>query len=367
MSVSRRGFLTAASIGAGAVAASSLRAPLAGANPFDTGSLGTGSAAAVQDLMQSIPTGSGMIQPNGTLGHVGVKFPSFQEALGRIRFAFPDGSVGDWLPLELMDSAPDGNTVAASELVQAPTDAVAYEVDAPQGTEAVVYDDGRHGTPRDYSTGSIDTLGLPVISRAAWGAGDVAGMRWAPRFNAPQAITIHHTASDPGNDHAAHLRSTYHYHANVLGWGDIGYHLIIDPAGRIYQGRGGTTLGNAVFQAPPVAGIAPPVVTGGHVGGMNDGNIGISLLGNFEKYAPTEAAIRSTIDCVRRLSSVIGIHPHAGINYRGRPMPAVSGHRDWGGTVCPGRFFPHMNFIRDHAANGWVPGAISSAALPFGS
>ncbi|TCW20650.1 peptidoglycan recognition protein family protein [Dietzia cinnamea] len=366
MSVTRRGFLTAASVGVGAAVASSVRGPVAGANPFTTGSLGV-----AQDLMQSISTGSGMIQPNGPLGFVGVTFPSPEEIAGRIRFAFPDGSMGDWLPLEAMDSAPDAGSTPAAELVAAPEGAVGYEVDAPAGSEATVFDDGR-GTPRNYSLGSIGLAGLPIIPRAAWGAGDVSGFRWAPTYFPAQSITIHHTAVVPGPDRAASVRAIYNYHANTLGWGDVGYHLIIDPEGRIYQGRGGTPVGNPVFQFPPVAGIAPPVVTAGHVGGFNNGNIGISLLGDFTGAPPTAAAVGATIDCVRALCSATGINPRAGITYRNpqggatRPIMAVSGHRDWGGTACPGNsFYPQMQFIRDHAANGWTPTAISSAA--FGS
>lgn len=366
MSVTRRGFLTAASVGVGAAVATSVRGPVAGADPFTTGSLGV-----AQDLMQSISTGSGMIQPNGPLGFVGVTFPSPEEIAGRIRFAFPDGSVGDWLPLEAMDSAPDAGSTPAAELVAAPDGAVGYEVDAPAGSEATVFDDGR-GTPRNYSLGSIGLAGLPVIPRAAWGAGDVSGFRWAPTYFPAQSITIHHTAVLPGPDRAASVRAIYNYHANTLGWGDVGYHLIIDPEGRIYQGRGGTPVGNPVFQVPPVAGIAPPVVTAGHVGGVNNGNIGISLLGDFTGAPPTAAAVGATIDCVRALCNATGINPRAGITYRNpqggatRPIMAVSGHRDWGGTACPGNsFYPQMQFIRDHAANGWTPTAISSAA--FGS
>lgn len=366
MPVSRRGFLTAASVGVGAAVASTVRGPIAGANPFGTGSLG-----AAQDLMQSISTGSGMVQPNGPLGYVGVTFPSPEDIAGRIRFAFPDGSVGDWQPLELLDSAPDSGSVPASELVAAPQGAVGYEVDAAEGAEATVFSDGSDQR-RDYSLGSVGALGLPVIPRAAWGAGDVSGNRWSPTYFPAQSITIHHTAGAVGADRAATVRATYNYHANTLGWGDIGYHLIIDPEGRIYQGRGGTPLGTPVFQVPPVAGIAPPVVTGGHVGGFNNGNIGISLLGDFTWSPPTAAAVGATIDCVRALCNATGINPRGGITYRNpqggatRPMPAVSGHRDWGGTACPGNaFYPQMQFIRDHAANGWTPRAVSSAA--FGS
>lgn len=367
MTVSRRGFLTAASVGVGAAVASTVRGPVAGANPFDTGSLG----GVAQDLMQSISTGSGMVQPNGPLGYVGVTFPSPEEIAGRIRFAFPDGSVSDWKNLELMDSAPDFGSIPASELVAAPRGSVGYEVDAAEGAEATVFSDGSDER-RNYSLGSIGALGLPIIPRAAWGAGDVAGMRWAPQFHPAQSITIHHTVSALFPDHSASVRAVYNYHANSMGWGDVGYHLLIDPNGRIYQGRGGTPLGTPVFQAPPVAGIAPPVVTAGHVGNYNNGNIGIGLLGNFTSAPPSAAAVGATIDCVRALCNATGIDPRGGITYRNpqggatRRMPAVSGHRDWGGTVCPGNaFYPQMQFIRDHAARGWTPRAVSSAA--FGS
>lgn len=364
MPVSRRGFLTAASVGVGAAVASTVRGPIAGANPLTTGSLGV-----AQDVMQSISTGSGMIQPSGPLGYVGVTFPNADDLAARIRFAFPDGSVGDWQNLDLMDTAPDSGSVPASELVAAPDGAVSYEVEAPEGSEATVFDDGR-GTPRNYSLGSVDTLGLPIIPRAAWGAVDVAGFRWAPSYFPAQAITIHHTAGAVSPNRAGTVLATYNYHANTLGWGDIGYHLLIDPEGRIYQGRGGTPAGNAVFQFPPVLGIAPPVVTGGHVGGFNNGNIGISLLGDFTWSPPTPAAVGATIDCVRALCNVTGINPRGGVNYSNpeggavRPMPTVSGHREWGGTACPGdAFFPQMQFIRDQAARGWAPRAVSSAAL----
>lgn len=367
MTVSRRGFLTAASVGVGAAVASTVRGPVAGANPFDTGSLG----GVAQDLMQSISTGSGMVQPNGPLGYVGVTFPSPEEIAGRIRFAFPDGSVSDWENLELMDSAPDFGSIPASELVAAPRGSVGYEVDAAEGARATVFSDGSDER-RNYSLGSIGALGLPIIPRAAWGAGDVAGMRWAPQFHPAQSITIHHTVSALFPDHSASVRAVYNYHANSMGWGDVGYHLLIDPNGRIYQGRGGTPLGTPVFQAPPVAGIAPPVVTAGHVGNYNNGNIGIGLLGNFTSAPPSAAAVGATIDCVRALCNATGIDPRGGITYRNpqggatRRMPAVSGHRDWGGTVCPGdAFYPQMQFIRDHAARGWTPRAVSSAA--FGS
>lgn len=351
MSYSRRGFLTAASVGVGAVAASAVSAPMAAANPFGTGSLG----AISQKFLEAVPAARGLIQPNGTLGYVGATFPSFDDIAGQIRFGFPDGSLGDWIDLQPHDSQPDVPGEAGTELVAAPEGATTYEVNATEGARVTSFDDGRAGRQEDYSLGNL-LLGLPVISRAQWGAGDVPGFRWSPQFHAAQGITIHHTAVPVGADRAAGVRSIYNYHANTLGWGDVGYHLLIDPEGRIYQGRGGTPAGNPIFQVPPVGGIAPPVVTAGHVGGNNDGNIGISLLGDFTHQPPTPAAVGATIDAVRALSGAIGLNPHAGITYRGRGIHGVSGHRDWGGTACPGdSFYPQMQFIRDIAAQGWIP------------
>src|SRR5699024_1723824 len=124
------------------------------------------------------------------------------------------------------------------------------------------------------------------------------------------------------------------------------------------------------FQVPPVAGVAPPVVTAGHVGGYNNGNIGISLLGDFTGAPPTPAAVGATIDCVRALSRHIGLNPHQGITYRNpqgggaRNMPAVSGPRAAGAAAGAGyAVYPQMQFTREHAAQGWIPAGVSSAAV----
>jgi len=361
MSLTRRGFLSAAAVTAGA-ALTGVRGATAGANPLGSlGDLATGS-------LERLDAGSGMLTPRGPLGSVGVTFPSAEQVGGTIRFAFGDGSLGDWLPLTPLDGAPDGGARHAAELVSAPQGATAFEVRAAQGTQAVVLDDGRHGGQSYAGLRRVDFLGVPVVPRSAWGADDNASGGWAPQFFRPQCITIHHTAMACGPDRVGNLRSIFNYHANVLGWGDIGYHLVIDPDGVVYQGRRTALPDQPVFRVPPVLGVAPSVVTGGHTLNVNNGNVGISLLGDFTYGPPTPAAVGACIDLVRALSNAMGVHPTAGVSYVnpefGGPVPQrfVSGHRDWGGTSCPGNaFYPQLDFIRDTAGAGFNPGFVGSA------
>ncbi|MDP9391930.1 MAG: hypothetical protein M3P89_11225, partial [Actinomycetota bacterium] len=83
-------------------------------------------------------------------------------------------------------------------------------------------------------------MAMPVVkSRAQWGA-DESLRTWAPRYASTiKAATLHHTADS--NDYSATqvpavLRSIYRYHAVSLGWGDIGYNVIVDKFGKIWEG-----------------------------------------------------------------------------------------------------------------------------------
>ena len=65
-------------------------------------------------------------------------------------------------------------------------------------------------------------------------------------------------------DVPAMLRSIYRYHAVSRGWGDIGYNVLADKFGRLWEGRFG--------------GMASTVV-GAHAGGFNSTTFGVSMLG----------------------------------------------------------------------------------------
>ncbi|MEU8615320.1 N-acetylmuramoyl-L-alanine amidase, partial [Actinoplanes sp. NPDC048791] len=225
--------------------------------------------------------------------------------------------------------------------------APAYELDLPLGGRAVALN-GTDGPDLAAASGASPDLrtrlaGRPFVSRAAWGADeslrfDANGTeRYRPAYWPVQTFTVHHTATandDP--DPAARMRSIYRYQAVDLGYGDFGYHFLIDEAGRIYEGRwsGGDVL--------PGFDSGGWMVNASHVGGYNAGNVGIVLLGNFMQREPTAAARHTLTLLLAVLAGWCRIDPAATVDYVNpisglrRSVPAIAGHRDWAATDCPG-------------------------------
>jgi len=172
----------------------------------------------------------------------------------------------------------------------------------------------RGGAPK-ASSGSG---GLPPIQpRSAWAAAAPAQRLLSPNRRVWTQITVHH--SDTESTDVGAIQRIQKMHMEENGWGDIGYHFLIDPQGRIYQGR------SLQWQ-------------GAHAGGDNNtGNIGICLLGDFEKDRPDPRATRSLQALIEALSVRHGI---------GRR--AVHGHSEFKATACPGRHL--MPWVQRYAA-----------------
>lgn len=94
------------------------------------------------------------------------------------------------------------------------------------------------------------------------------------------------------------IQSIYRNHAVTRGWGDIGYHYIIDRRGVIYEGRYG---GNGVRGAH--------VYDNKNCRNFNVGTIGIVLLGNYTNTQPPEAAQTALAKLVGWLSATNGLDP----------------------------------------------------------
>ena len=136
-------------------------------------------------------------------------------------------------------------------------------------------------------------------------------------------IVIHHSASPSGNAAAfdrLHRRK---------GWDCVAYHFVIN------NGKGGADGALEVsprWSAQKHGAHAGGLVGFGVPGERNDYNefgIGICLVGNFEKKAPTAKQLKTLADLVRRLRTTFNI-----------PAENVLGHRHVKGTACPGRHFP---------------------------
>ena len=147
-----------------------------------------------------------------------------------------------------------------------------------------------------------------IYSRAEWGG---RAPRCASGRQTPTRATIHHTVT-PTRDSMtpqARLRQIQAFHMNVRGWCDIGYNYLVSRDGRVWRGRGAVTVG-------------------AHVANANTGNVGISFMGTHTTTSATATQLCSAARVLARLHQ----------DYRGLTLSRteVKGHRQYGGTTCPG-------------------------------
>lgn len=129
-----------------------------------------------------------------------------------------------------------------------------------------------------------------------------------PDYAPVERIVIHDTgcpASSPkcngnGADARDIIQSIYRNHAQVRGWGDIGYHYIIDRQGNIYEAKfgGNGTRGAHVYDSKTCR-------------NFNVGTVGISLLGNYGTAEVPAAAFDSLARLTGWLAAVNGIDASA--------------------------------------------------------
>jgi len=202
-----------------------------------------------------------------------------------------------------------------------------------------------------------------VVSRTEWGCPDgQESPRWPPSYYTVSHVVIHHTATpNTDTDWPARVLQIWDYHANQDkgdgypdGWGDIGYHYLIDPHGVIYEGRAGGDD-----------------VRGAHVAGHNVGTMGIGFLGTFCEVEPTSAALSAAEALIAWKCDQRNIDPlGSGTDYAGTHYKHIAGHRDLSATACPGdKLYNLLPAIRqnvyDLISNGpdadfeWYPGVWS--------
>ncbi|TPW20652.1 MAG: N-acetylmuramoyl-L-alanine amidase [Elusimicrobia bacterium] len=158
------------------------------------------------------------------------------------------------------------------------------------------------------------TTVYPVLTRMGWGArqrrGGASGMD-------PYRLTVHHTMGHQTvgeAETAAAVRGIQGFHQGPeRGWADIGYHFLIDGEGRVAEGR-------------------PANVLGAHAAEANQGNLGISLMGNFNVQQPTDPQM----DSLERLAAYLALRYDIPVMKSGY----LEGHNHHGETSCPGT---HLN------------------------
>ncbi|MEX0268318.1 peptidoglycan recognition family protein [Leptolyngbyaceae cyanobacterium UHCC 1019] len=145
---------------------------------------------------------------------------------------------------------------------------------------------------------------------------------------APKRITMHHTAlsgqpaiSGTQAQEAARMRVVYNGHVNGNGWTDIGYHFIIMPSGRVYEGRSERKRGSHDL--------------------VNDG-LGIAFDGVYSANTISQqqyqaAVALCTVLCKRYgFKNTVTPVPTPTADFGTRNLPLICGHRDRVATACPG-------------------------------
>ena len=157
---------------------------------------------------------------------------------------------------------------------------------------------------------------LPIVSREQWDArpprtSDLEALRgsWS-------RVTLHHSVDTLSEESDGSLASSIHalhaiqrYHMEQNGWGDIGYHYLVDSAGRVFEGR------QLQWQ-------------GAHASGDNNvQNLGICMLGDFTDRPPSREALealRVLLDQVRERYRI--------------PTARIYPHRKFKNSICPGDY-----------------------------
>ena len=190
--------------------------------------------------------------------------------------------------------------------------------------------------PEQLTARRLEIAGSPpIIPRASWGANE-AIRRAPPQYaDAVHFAVVHHTAGT--NDYteaqsAAIVRGIEIYHVEGNGWNDIGYNLLVDKYGQVFEGRFG--------------GVDKPVI-GAHSLGFNTGSVGVAVIGDYSTTKLSPAAQKALEQVLAWRLDLAHVDPLSTLTWlsQGNPrfpkgvpvfLRAISGHRDTGFTDCPG-------------------------------
>jgi hypothetical protein len=320
---------------------------------------------------------------------VGIK--ASRSAAVSLRTADATGSWTEWQSIEPLeeDDGPDAGTSEAARAAAAVERGRGWVSDAiwvGESTHLQVRVSG--GALDDVDVHVIDAMGLSetlfqrvrrqlrsattalpaeassypgLVTRRQWGANESL-RSGSPSYATVKFGVLHHTAGSNSysrSEAPGVVRGIYHWHTQGNGWSDIGYNLLVDRYGTVYEGRfGGVDRG----------------VVGAHAAGWNSGSFGVSIMGNFEVASAPSVAVNAAADVIAWKYRVHGIDgsTSARVSHNGRSIPTLVGHRDVGSTSCPGRFvYSQMDQIRRSVAskvpNTPPPSASTSTAWPSSS
>ena len=216
--------------------------------------------------------------------------------------------------------------------------------------------------PAPVRARSAQALPFSYVPRETWEQGKCSP-RSAPDYGTVRSVHVHHTVSL--NDYTPEeapsvVLAICRYHRNSNGWNDVGYNMLVDKYGVLYEGRAG-----GVDQA----------VVGAQAQGFNAQTAGIANIGDHTAVAQTPEALAAMANWIRwkltihgqplsgpvTLTSAGGSASKYGAGAR-VTLERVIGHRDTGRTACPGdALYGQLPELRALVATGVAPPAVSSA------
>ena len=296
--------------------------------------------------------------------HLGV---TWSESAGNVGFRTrTKKGWSEWQSVHACLTGKDGETGLRGALVRL-TDTLGYELSATNGDTSTAVElntvDGPFAAWAHIPDHTLGFGGRPTpyeyLSRRCWGADESYRFKdgkdnFPPEYFPVQTLTVHHTAgSNDDPDPAATIRGIYYLQAVTKDWGDIGYHLLIDESGKIYEGRVSGDDSIPVFGAERGPNGRRLANNAAHVVGYNAGNVAVCLLGDFTSRQPTDAARTSLAFVLGALTRECGLDATGTTNYvnaasgKTKTVRTISGHRDWASTECPGElFYPTLDEVR---------------------
>ena len=281
------------------------------------------------------------------------------------------GEWGDWLSAELMtdidENASEAVWVGPSSAVNVRAFRDGIDISEQLTAHLITTSESRSDVRLASSGGGTGIsrilpatvtpgTGAPTfITREEWNADTVDSSRLSYAKEL-KAICIHHTGGS--NTYTAAqspqvVRGMFTYHTKILGWADLGYNVVVDKYGQIFEGRAGGLHRN---------------VAGAHARGFNTGSCGISVMGDYMDIPVPTAALNAiaTVAAWKLASTftqdVYGTETWtvttSNVKRNGTfSMPHLFAHRDVNYTDCPGDTYygqlPKLRSLVQQKLNGF--------------
>jgi len=214
----------------------------------------------------------------------------------------------------------------------------------------------------------------PIVTRAQWGANEALRKSGRIYDSTVVKFVVHHTGTPNDiTDYAGLCRGILANETSGV-YIDVAYNWLIDPAGRIYEGRWAQ---NYAPGAPHTGELNGANVRGAHAIYHNTNTIGIALMGTYDTIDPPPAMVEALVTLLAWKCARWGIDPlgrGAFLASNGVPetLYNICGHRDTSATDCPGqRVEPMLPAIRTKVASRisgagyWIATSIGQV-LAFG-